>query len=258
LYEYDHIVPWAQVKEHTPENLVLLCDRHHREKTNGLLPAEQVEEASRAPFNLRSGESAAYELHYAGGGCQTILGSNVHVWPDLLEGWSTVPLMIDDIPIVIFRVEDGRLLMSLQLLAEDNHLVAQVVDNELVFSMSPWDVQFEGRRLTIRDAPRDIFVDVAFEPPQRVVIDRGRLWANGIQIEFSPEAMVVGGNIRFSKNSAVALVGIVAGDVPRGLPYGFATGPSGRAPGAGVATDERLIRLGTPAPAASSPHPGPS
>jgi trigger factor len=29
---------WAKVKRHDAEEITLLCDRHHREKTAGLLP----------------------------------------------------------------------------------------------------------------------------------------------------------------------------------------------------------------------------
>ncbi|WP_198036130.1 hypothetical protein [Salegentibacter sp. T436] len=38
LYEYEHMEEWAKVKRHDAEEITLLCDRHHREKTAGLLP----------------------------------------------------------------------------------------------------------------------------------------------------------------------------------------------------------------------------
>ena len=53
LYEIDHIVPYSVVREHDPDNLVLLCDGHHREKTNKLLTVDQVREARANPINLR-------------------------------------------------------------------------------------------------------------------------------------------------------------------------------------------------------------
>jgi hypothetical protein len=58
------------------EEITLLCDMHHREKTNGLLPLDHVVAANREPFNLRRGVSKPYNLHYSGTGCETIIGSN--------------------------------------------------------------------------------------------------------------------------------------------------------------------------------------
>jgi hypothetical protein len=66
LYEYDHVSEWATARQHVAENITLLCDRHHREKTNGLLPVEAVRDASQNPYNLREGVSKPYDLHYNG------------------------------------------------------------------------------------------------------------------------------------------------------------------------------------------------
>ena len=45
LYEYDHMLGWAQAQEHAANEITLLCDQHHREKTNGLLPSGAVRAA---------------------------------------------------------------------------------------------------------------------------------------------------------------------------------------------------------------------
>ncbi len=57
LYEYDHLLGWANVKRHVAEEITLLCDKHHREKTAELLPIEHVREANKTPYNLREGVS---------------------------------------------------------------------------------------------------------------------------------------------------------------------------------------------------------
>lgn len=93
LYQYDHLVPWSEVEEHEPDNLVLLCDQHHREKTSGLLPIEQVIEANEAPANLATGVSSPYDLHYGGHDCEALIGSNVHTWPQMHDGLITVPVL---------------------------------------------------------------------------------------------------------------------------------------------------------------------
>ena len=66
LYEYDHLKDWANVKEHIANDIILLCDRHHREVTSGLLPRRKVIEANKIPYNFKTGKSKPYVLHYEG------------------------------------------------------------------------------------------------------------------------------------------------------------------------------------------------
>jgi hypothetical protein len=65
LYEYDHILGWSNVQRHVAEEITLLCDMHHREKTHGLLPLDHVVAANREPFNLRRAVSRPHDLHSA-------------------------------------------------------------------------------------------------------------------------------------------------------------------------------------------------
>ena len=247
LYQYDHLVPWSEVEEHEPDNLILLCDQHHREKTSGLLPIEQVIEANEAPANLATGVSSPYDLHYGGQGCEALIGSNVHTWPEMHDGLMTVPVLIDDTPIVMFRVEDGHLLLTVQLFDEDNELLVQVVDNELVFSTEEWDVEFVGRQLTVRSAPRKIFVGMTFEPPSCIVIDRGRIWRNGIEIRIQPACITVGqGNTMSGCHATNCFFGLATGDLPQGLGGGAFYIGSPRSDFPIASTEDRVMRIGVP------------
>ena len=248
LYEYDHLVPWTEVREHNPENLVLLCDQHHREKTSGLLPVEAVREANATPYNRRTGVSRPYDLHYSGDSCEADIGSNRHVWPSLEDGAFTVPLIVDDTPIVLFRAEDGHLLLSVQLFDDRNELLVQIIDNQLVFSAAPWDVEFQGRRLTVRGGPGDIFVRMTFEPPARVVIDRAHIWRNGIELEISPEKLFLTQNRNTISGCTATncILGIAVGDPPPlggAIVIGSARAPFPAQPATEPAV-RRLVKVG--------------
>jgi hypothetical protein len=220
LYEYDHIIPYSIEKDHRPENLVLLCDQHHREKTSGLLPQGELDEARDNPHNLRQGFSSPLNLHYRGSNCECIIGSNRHIWPYMPEGGFTVPLLIDDTPLVLFRVEDEHLLLTVQLFDRDNNLLVRILDNELLFSVDPWDVEFAGKRLTVRHRQGDIFVGMSFKPPSEIVIDQGRVWRNGYEIKFSNRRLVVPGENVIAGSQINCLVGIAIGEPPPGCPVG--------------------------------------
>ena len=60
LYQYDHLLGWANVHRHLAGEITLLCDQHHREKGAGLLPNEVIIEANRIPHNLKTGVSKPY------------------------------------------------------------------------------------------------------------------------------------------------------------------------------------------------------
>lgn len=61
-YEYDHVrVQWTDATEHDPEDMVLLCDSHHKQKTNKLLRVEDIEVALR----LRRSDAAAFSFKLA-------------------------------------------------------------------------------------------------------------------------------------------------------------------------------------------------
>jgi hypothetical protein len=200
LYEYDHIVPYAEVEEHQVANLVLLCDLHHREKTNGLLPVEDVRAAREHPANAQTGESAGYTLHYSHDSCEANIASNVYVTPQLAERALTAPLIVDDTPIVMFRMQDGHLLLTVRLFDAINELLVQIVDNELIYSVDPWDVEFQGLTLTVRAGQGDIFVRMTFDPPSRVQIDRGHIWRNGVEMTLWPDRMLVASGITLAGN----------------------------------------------------------
>jgi len=113
LYEYEHMLGWANVKQHVAEDITLLCDQHHREKTGGLLPEKEVAQANADPYNLRQGVSKPYDLHYSGTECEALVGSNRFTTQD--EGYGTimVPISVDGIPVVGF-VLAGWILDSLR------------------------------------------------------------------------------------------------------------------------------------------------
>jgi hypothetical protein len=219
IYDYDHIIPWSKVRGHKPDNIVLLCARHHREKTSGLLNVEAVRFAQNRPHNFRHGESSPYDLHYSGTNCKTVIGSNTHEWPQLVSGAFTIPLLIDDTPIVLFRVEDEHLLLTTQLFNRSNQLLAQIVDNQLVYSVSSWDVEFVGRGLTIRGGPGDIFVRMEFETPSTVLLDRGHIWRNGIEVDIAPDRILFVNNRNTVSNCMAinCILGIGVGECPEGI-----------------------------------------
>lgn len=213
LYEYEHMLGWANVKEHVAEDITLLCDRHHRERTGGLLPIEEVRRANADPYNLRTGVSKPYDLHYSGASCEANIGGNTFTTADAGYGTVMVPVSVDGIVLLGFILAEGHLLLNMVLFDESNELVLHIRNNELVYRPDAWDIELIGRQLIVREASRKILIDIVFEVPNRIVIARGRFLCNGVEILVRPDHLLI-------TNNATLLSGCSAINCPGGLLIG--------------------------------------
>jgi trigger factor len=180
---------YATVKEHDESNITLLCDRHHREKTNGLLPVEKVREADKNPWNRREGESAPVDLHYSGGECHFFAGGCYGVTSDLDNFPEFSLITVRDTPLMACRFEDEHLLLSIQVFDDNNQRLLWIDRNELKYATTSWDVEWIGQVLRIRQREREIFIELKFSPPNRVDIIRGYLQRDGAEFLVRPNGL---------------------------------------------------------------------
>lgn len=214
LYEYEHMLEWAAVKRHVASEITLLCRQHHGEKTNGLLPKENVIEANKSPFNLKTGVSKNHLLHYSGKNVKLALANSVFQFNDLPENYFFAPLVVDGLPVVGFRVEDGKLLMQFIAFNEFNVPVLEIVDNELIYRTEQWDIEWVGQKLTVREDHRKILLQLVFEPPHTIRIAKGRILLNGIELLIGTDYIFCSNNSSFlSSNQTTNFpVGLAIGD----------------------------------------------
>jgi trigger factor len=194
LYEYEHMLGFATVGRHVAEEITLLCDKHHKERTIGLLPISEVQRANALPFNRQQGVSKPYDLHYSGTECEVLIGGNRFTIQDTGYGTAIMAVIVDDIPLVGFMLTDGHLLLNVNIFDDSNNLILKIVNNELSYSDSPWDIDLVGRNLVIRESHRNLLLDIVFEVPNRVVIRRGRILCNGIEILIRPDHILLTNN----------------------------------------------------------------
>jgi hypothetical protein len=187
LYEYDHIYGFDGT--HREDTITLLCDKHHKEKTNKLLPLAVVEKANTSPFALEQGTTSPYHLHYSGDRCEIGLG-NLRFIASIHDMQQVIALGILGLTIVGFTFDQGHLLLTLNLYDRQQNLLASIHENELITTAAAWDVQLVGPRLTVHKGDEEIGMSVLFEPPTRVTIEQGRFFwrtfgfdvsANGVE-----------------------------------------------------------------------------
>lgn len=181
LYEYEHMEEWAVVKRHVSEEITLLCDQHHREKTGGLLPKEVIREANENPYNLREGVSKPYDLHFSGTTAEIEIGGNSFTCEDQGYGTAMMPISVDGTPLIGLILADGHFLLNLVIFDEFNSPVLHIKNNQLIYS-------------TVREAHRKILIEIDFRPPNKVIINRGRFLRNGVEVLVRPTNILVTNN----------------------------------------------------------------
>ncbi|MGN6645842.1 MAG: HNH endonuclease signature motif containing protein [Cytophaga sp.] len=180
LYEYDHIFDWSIVKEHKIANLALLCDKHHKEKTNRLLTSDQVLKYRLDPHNLKQEFSKEYSLHFEGTDFSVEIGptifslENVNPTNDFI-----IPILIDNYRIISFNIVENQLFFDLVVFNKERKLLLEIHENQLIYSIGQWDIEFVGRNLTLREESNKIFFDIDFIIPNKVKINKGTFYYNG-------------------------------------------------------------------------------
>lgn len=213
LYEYEHMLGWANVRRHVAAEITLLCDRHHKEKTNGLLPIARIQEADASPFNLASSVSKPYDLHFSGGRCVVEMGESSFS-SELTDVESVLqPLVVDDEVLVGFTFAQGHLFLTLQLFGAQGELLLFIDESQLIYSTDNWDIELVGRALTVRSEARKIRLELVFDPPDRIHVRRGHFFCNGIEVAIHPfYVLLVNNRTMFS------------GSRSEGVPIGFLLG----------------------------------
>lgn len=223
LYEYEHMKEWAIVKRHLADEITLLCDQHHREKTNGLLPKEKVYEANKNPFNKIHKISNPYHLHFSGKNAEFEIGSNIFIAQDYGNGMLLMPLIISDIPLLFFKLKDGKIFLNLFLNNKNNETILKIIDNELIYVPVSWDIEFKGRKLKINEKQRDILIEIEFLPPNKIKISKGKIYFKNIEIIITDRSInIKNNNCSFSKNKTINCSGGLIINCKNPLFSGFA------------------------------------
>lgn len=219
IYEYHHIVPYADDHHFRPDDMMVLCPYCHGEVGYGLLDEDEQRRHKANPYNivhgLAQGPLALQQRTLA-----IALGTTEFV------GDGTF-IRVDNHPLLSLSLSgDGRLQVSVELNDHDGNLLALIDKNEWITGdPHPWDVEYGGRWLIIRRRQGEISLHVDARPS--VVSVRGSLWykrqhfvINEAGIRFNdtamqPEQRNIGGV--GVANLCVVAAGLVATEVSPNL-----------------------------------------
>lgn len=186
VYEYHHIVPWVQCLEHRADNLVLLCPTHHAEATVGMLSREAITALEQARHRTAS---SPHRIHYHGETCTFYFGKSD--WKCSEKDGRFCAIVIDNTEMLGCSFNSGAILLRMLIADEYQNLILICNDGDIRYVPDYWDIKWVGRRLTLRDGPRRIRLDIEFRPPNEVLVHRGLFLWNGVGIQVAPHGTKV-------------------------------------------------------------------
>lgn len=185
--EYHHIDGW-QVTGDDPAKMMALCPSCHARATANALPKEDQYAAKASPHNVRR-KLATGALHVGNRMIAIVCGPVEFVATGqklLVDGEMVLELEISD---------EGRLLITFDLLNREGQLLARVERNEWVTGDAlPWDFQYKFNWLRLRQKHGEIAVEV--DARGKAVQLRGTLWRNGAAFRIMRHRLELAGTIK--------------------------------------------------------------
>jgi len=175
IYTYEHVdPPFAEAKAHDPARIALLCAGCHDRVTRGLLSKASVKLAMADPRCQQAGFSfGPFDI-----------GSS---FPEIRIG----PFVAREVAVVLRAMSDdilkveppeqpgGPFRISALLANRSGTEVLRIERNEWAASTSSWDVQVEGPRITIHNAPGDVALILRALPPSGLDVERLDMFHKG-------------------------------------------------------------------------------
>lgn len=210
-YDYEHIIEYATVKEHTEENLTLLCSNHHAEKTRKNIQHIDLIEFNKTPYNLTNKMSKSRYLYYSSrDGIEVDIGGNIFKYDNLEDGFEFVPLQIDGKNIISFVMEDNRLFLNFISYNLDNNLVIEIAKNEIIHSTGLWDAEWKGMKFILRSKLGEYLLQLEFRTPNKLKISKGIIHYNDTDIILDNNILFIANNktVMSNNNSVNCKVGL--------------------------------------------------
>lgn len=190
FYEYEHIIPFAEIRRHDPDHICCLCEQCHGRITRGQWSKDRVR-ASYTAIQQQTSEEAgppAGPLDFHSGDAVLAFGDLVYA-----PAVQTVLRFYGDNLIQLSPGADGDPgAISAVFTDDDGNCVLELEENEWVGSLDAWDIEVVGPRISVRKRLGVIALQLRLDPPGRVVVERLDMRIGAHHILASDQSYAVG------------------------------------------------------------------
>jgi len=174
ITEYEHIDPeFNNAKEHDPNKMTLLCSSCHSKKTRGIYSKELIFEAKEKPKCKENG--FAFD-HLDFGRTEPIIQIGEVKFKN-----PTSLITIEGQSLISISSIDEKLLLNATFEDDDNELI-RIEENTWIGNAENWDVEIEGKSITIRRRKGDVALKITNHPNDKFEIEKINITFRGYNI----------------------------------------------------------------------------
>lgn len=184
--DYEHIdPPFSEAREHDPAGICLLCIQHHGEVTRGRLSKDQVMDAYKG-VQLSSNVKPPFYRPTLSGSLKLGLG-NAN-FDNMPHNASVLRYDGEDVLSVGYVADEifggSRPSLTGSLYDIEGKLILQLQDNLITVRANGVDVKLQGNEMRVSDERGAVVLQLSFDPPGGIRIDRLRMRFKEIICEF--------------------------------------------------------------------------
>jgi trigger factor len=169
VYEYDHLTEYSKCKEHTVENIFLLCPTCHTKKHNGTISKDTIIHAQQ---KLVSHNIIKDQI--SGNFYKLILGNNII---EKFNGYLYKILEINYFKLTTSENSEYPCINA-KFYNESNNLCLEINNNEYVLHTDFFDILSEGGWIKVKAKKYDKYLELKFDSENNVIKILGRLYLN--------------------------------------------------------------------------------
>ncbi len=167
VYDYDHLIDWSLVKEHTAENIFLLCPTHHRMKTSGRLSKDLILEKFSSLHTVHTTPEELFVKDY-----KIILGNN--------EFYTQNGDIFNFLNKDFFRIQllRGEFFINSKIYNSEGKIAFKIENNEYIHYTDIWDINNIGNKTIFRNRRNDVFLEVSIDCENKTIKILGKFYVD--------------------------------------------------------------------------------
>lgn len=169
--------PFKNAKKHNSDGIITLCPTHHQKAESGTLSIDTIKN--------KINESKSREMGYSHDSLdvsdrfpEIIIGSATYIGNPIILIAFGKPLFFIDYP----EAPGAPFRINAKFYNNKGVKACEIVNNEIRFLSSNWDITEAGKEITILQGPREIILKMTIDPPNRLIIDRLNYFYKGYRI----------------------------------------------------------------------------
>lgn len=171
FYQYEHINPtFENATAHDPEHICCLCASCHDAVTRGQFSKDAVSAAYRHVQSLTSEQAQPPigPLDFHDGSAQLLIGGLLYS-PAV---HTVLRYHGEDLIRVAPATNDEPASISALFMDDSGAVTLRLIENEWIGALDAWDTEIIGNRLTVRQKPGRVSLQLRLDPPGRIVVER--------------------------------------------------------------------------------------